>query len=357
MRSSSVKGIWLACAVAVAAVNPPNRPMKPSHVTHSSSSITMQWFPPVSQGGVVDGYEVQFKKQGTLRANTWTTVPKKIAGVVSTSRNPVQTVTCRSGFTGTFQLALNSHGINGFDSESKSLTARINCDAGTTQDVMQQRLQALENVGCVHVEKPYVDAAGDRHWKIQFRSDITPVSHLNANFVKTTTHATDLQPISSFGAPAETKTFIGATNHNGYQCPASSHGSSTVATLTYPWTATHTGSWPMLIVKQQGAIAAHTQKVYAHRDERPGAHGRLCKGSSYDSDCTYTAAGLQANKYYLFRTRAHNKYGWSAWSGLSDPVLTVEPNGESSTHWGAVTMQGGIKTSRFPSAMDTHVSL
>merc|ERR1712166_620271 len=107
--------------------------MKPSHVTHSSSSITMQWFPPVSQGGVVDGYEVQFKKQGTLRANTWTTVPKKIAGLMSTSRNPVQTVTCRSGFTGTFQLALNSHGINGFDSESKSLTARINCDAGTTQ--------------------------------------------------------------------------------------------------------------------------------------------------------------------------------------------------------------------------------
>jgi len=309
-------------------------------------------------GGAIDGYEIQFKKQGSLRGNSWTTVPKSVAGIVAAgSTNPVQSIICRSGFTGTFQLALNSHGINGFDSETKSLTARIPCDATATQDVMQEKLQALENVGCVHVEEPFVDAAGYRHWKVQFRSDITPATHMSGNLVKTTAHNNDREPVATFGNPAETPTYIGATNHIGYTCPASSHGSSTISTLSYPWTQSHSGPWPQLIVKQQGTPSG---QVYTVKDQEPGlvGGGRLCSGND---GCLYAAQGLEKNKYYLFRVRSHNRYGWSKWSGTSNPVLTVTTGGDSSYtfdgHTGPVVMRGGIRTTRFASGMDTHVSL
>lgn len=206
---------------------------------------------------------------------------------------------------------------------------------------MQTRLQELENVGCVHVEDPIVDANG-RHWRVQFRSDIMPVSHLSTSMVKTTSHVSDQEPKNAFGAAVETATYIGATNHIGYTCPASSHGSKGIATLTYPWTSTHTGPWPLLVVQAQGTDAS---RVYTQRNESPGQSGGVCKGNN---GCSYTASSLQSNAYYVFRVRAHNKDGWSEYSGSSDPVITVDTN---------TVDRGGTRPSRFATGMETHVSL
>jgi len=322
--------------------------------------VTVSWSPSISVGGSIDGHELQFKKQGTLRGNKWMTVPTSVAGVNSAgSTNPVQTIRCRTGHTGTFQLGLNSHKINTHDSESKTLTARIACDASTTQDVMQERLQALENVGCIHVEAPFVGADGYRNWKVQFRSDITPATnHAHGSKVKTTIHNTDREPVATFGNPAEKPTYIGATNHNGYSCPASSHGSSSIATLSYPWTLTHSGPWPLLTVQSQGTDAS---KVYVVRNQQPGAigGGSLCHGNS---GCMYTASNLEKNKYYVFRVRSHNPIGWSRWSGNSDPILTLGTGGDSShtydQHTAPVVMHGGIVSHAGKgSIQDSHVSL
>lgn len=213
-------------------------------------------------------------------------------------------------------------------------------------------------MGCVHVEDPFVDTKGYRNWKVQFRSDVLPATHSSGNQVKSTSHNNDREPVATFGNPAETPTYIGATNHNGYVCPASSHGSSTIATLSYPWTQTHSGPWPLLSVQAQGTDAS---KVYIVRAQQPGAisGGSLCHGNG---GCKYTASNLEKNKYYLFRVRSHNPVGWSEWSGMSNPVLTMSTGGDSSynyaKHTSPVVMHGGIRPSRTGTfVQDSHVSL
>jgi hypothetical protein len=279
----------------------------------------MSWSPPLSPGAPIDGYEVQYRQQG--KVGNWNLVPMTLAGHTGGAKHERQTIETlcdrysgHSISSGTFRLGLNTRGVNGFDTETKTLTSNIPWDA--SPDQVQEALQQLENVGCVHVRRePTGLCTGCYKWDVEFR----PKGNSNLRI--------------------------------GNPCPASSHGSKTIPTHSYLWTKAHPGGNIPLLVNRGDHIPNCRLVVAEQQHASPsGGASSLCHGNS---GCTVDAKNLVPFRYYQFRVRSHNKFGWSDWSGESDPVITKAMAGTGShglTH-------GGFTNSRFATGMRTHTHL
>lgn len=312
----------LVLCAAVEASMAPAAPHMPKHVSHDANSVTVSWSPPLSLGAPIDGYEVQYRQQG--KVGSWHVVPMSSAGLTGSPRHEVQRIetVCNrySGHaitSGNFRIGLNTRGVNGFDSETKTLTANIPWDA--SEDQMQEALQQLENVGCVHVKRePGADwCTGCYRWEVEFR----PKS----------------DPSLTIGNP----------------CPASSHSSKAIPTRSFLWTKAHPGGNIPLLVNR-GSHISNCRVVVAEK-QHASAAGRtssLCHGNS---GCSVQANNLEKFRYYQFRVRSHNAFGWSPWSGESDPVLTKGYSARYDAHGGLT--HGGFDSSRWKSGDATHVFL
>jgi len=312
-----VQRCWVVGMILYAAVEAtmaPAAPHMPSHVAHSASTVKMAWSPPLSPGAPIDGYEIQYRQQG--KVGSWNTVPMTVAGHTGGAKHEVQTIETMcdrySGHaisSGSFRLGLNTRGVNGFDTETKTLTANIPWDA--TSDQMQAALQQLENVGCVHVRRfPTGLCTGCNKWEVEFK----PKANTNLRI--------------------------------GNPCAASSHGSLSLPTHSYLWTKAHPGGNIPLLVNRGDHIPNCRMVVAEVQHSSPsGAANSLCHGNS---GCTVEATHLVPFRYYQFRVRSHNKFGWGEYSGESDPVLTKAMSGQTN---------GGFSGSRFASGDQTHVFL
>jgi hypothetical protein len=252
-------------------------------------------------------YDVQYRQP--TKVSDWMSIPH--AGVKSNQAHEKQTVTTRAdaGSTisdGWFRLSFGYNGVNGFDSESRTLTARIPYSA--TADQMQEILQRLENVNCVFVRRSGASAEGGYTWQIEWMD----------------------------GTDAAT-------------CPKSSH--PTAALASYIRAGVPLGSYPLLALHSESIAApwsgSERQVVIARTQKYAGATGTgsMC---TQRTNCVATAKGLDNFKYYHFRVRAHNSFGWGEWSGESDPTLTQVDASGVTLNDGSVAEPGSTTQNTYP---------
>jgi hypothetical protein len=186
--------------------------------------VKVVWNSPLSDGGPIGDYDVQFKPLDSLASN-WTSVPE--SGVVGSNYEEIQVIENNGGSA--FRLSLNFAGLNSFDSTSKTVTGPIPGDASAVE--LQEALQSLSNVGCVFVKKesfaapfPHDDdrvPAPSPTWQVRFvrnngtRSLLCSASNHASLSVATDFAQVDHRPDSTHapGWPSDSSTSWGASTY------------------------------------------------------------------------------------------------------------------------------------------------
>lgn len=265
----TLTGLLLLLALASAALVP-DAPLMPTISDVTNSSAVVGWVAPTFNGAPVDQYELQYR---TTSDSEWTVIGGEDIGRKAASVHEVQKIVTRcdpgsAPTDGTFELTLNFNSISDFDKETVAITNFIPFDA--TAEEVKEALEALENVGVVDVSRGYestnghVDGPnedGGYTWLVTFLYDEEQLEQL---------------PTADIPLLGVHKTSI--------SCEWSGEGS------------------PVAVHEvRQGT------KDYA-----------FCT-----DDCSYSITGLSPATLYTFNLRAHNSYGWGAFSQDTDPVLTL----------------------------------
>jgi len=273
----------------------PDRPDKPQVTKSSKTSLVFSWRNDVS---VPKSYELRWRP--IAKTSTWTHENSAV-GRITGRRNEIQIIETRvdptsSLTSGTFRLGINIPGSNErgqlsqFDWGTKTITVQIpyNADA----DTMQSALQGITSVGCVEVKKRAL-SQGCSSWEVNFKATSPSVN-----------------------------------------CPGSLHSVKTVSSHTFPGgndasVIQHTSDIPLLVIDDldfPGSVwSGSGNQVNIYEKQKNQAAPAVCTDI-----CTHTVNNLAPNKYYHASVRVLNEYGWSDWSGESDPVLTAAGQKHSS---------------------------
>jgi hypothetical protein len=360
----------------------------------------LQWTEPNSFGGAIHEYEVQYKTHGrdweSMGGNPDITYINSASGVGSkgysstghNAQNGRAYLSTQVGIIGTtgvdtgglgmrelakenknerqvvrtrakpgekivggfFRLGFDFAGLNGFDSETKTVTPKIDCNADAR--TMQAAIQSMENIGCVYVRRNDKGEDGEVNWEVEFTADILPDGPSEGPLLCPSSHAHNWKRLNeTYDDTVENVTYsefggVPSALMDGFGSKA--YGRPTAVNAgDMPLFSVYTERFETTVIDaavQAAGVSSGTSNApsVVVAETQKGMRKNEMNLCATDGTCSYTIPGLDSFKWYRVRVRARNDIGWSSYKE-SDPMFSVfEPSLQF--------------RSRFPSGDATHIS-